>query len=262
MLPSRVPLPASLRAEAVGALRRMLARVEGLEAAEPARLSFGLPALDDHLPHRGLALGALHEIAPEREDDLPAALGFLIALLARAPTSAPLLLIQTARALARNGGLSGHGLNTLGLDPARLILVEAANETEALWATEEALRSQALAAVACTLGPKLDLKISQRLQIAARETGRPLLVLRPPAADEAATATTRWRIAATEAARDRFGLMSRWRWHTRLTRCRNGRPGDWVLEYDHATHRFRLAAPLAHRALPERGSPRASERAG
>ena len=39
--------------------------------------------------------------------------------------------------------LSGHGLNSLGLDPARLILVETAHRKETLWAMAEALRSGA-----------------------------------------------------------------------------------------------------------------------
>jgi len=146
-------------------------------------------------------------------------------------------------------------------------LVEAADEKDALWATEEALRSGVPAAVASTLGVKLDLKTSQRLQVAARESRRALLLLRPPAAENAATATTRWRIASAEAARDCFGLTTRWRWRAALERCRNGRPGEWILEFDHATHRFSLAAALADPALSEgrRASPvreQAPRRAG
>lgn len=249
------------RAETVAGLRRMLSRIEGLEST-PATLAFGLPALDRHLPQGGLAFGALHEIAPETEADLPAAFGFLVALLARAPPPAPLLVVLTPRGLARNSKPSGHGLKALGLDPARVLLVETKSEAEALWATEEALRSGLPAAVASTLGARLDLKTSQRLQVAARESGRPLLILRPPAAEDAPTATTRWRIASLESARDRFGLAVRWRWRATLARCRNGRPGEWILEYDHVTHRFGLAAALAHRTLSDAGSPYARRRAG
>lgn len=252
---------AATRAETVAELRRRLSRIEGLDST-PAALAFGLPALDRHLPQGGLAFGALHEIAPETEEDRPAALGFLVALLARAPPSGPLLVVLSPRGLARSGKPSGHGLNALGLDPARVLLVETKSETEALWATEEALRSGLPAAVAATLGARLDLKTSQRLQVAAREAGRPLLILRPPAAEEAPTATTRWRIASAESARDRFGLAEHWRWRATLARCRNGRPGEWILEYDHATHRFSLAAALAHRTLPDAGDARARRRAG
>lgn len=250
MLPV-APLPAALspsRIEIVAGLRHRLARMEGLPGSAEEVLPFGLPALDSHLPQGGLALGAVHEIAPLDETDLPAAFGFLIALFARMPGHTPLLLVLSSKKLARCGRPHGHGLAGLGLDPSRLILVETANETEALWATEEAVRARGPAAVASALGGKLDLKASQRLLHAARDAKVPLLLLRPGAAS-VSTAATRWRIAAAPGSRDRFGLLSGWQWRVALERCRNGRPGDWMLEYDHATHRFGLAAAMASASL-------------
>jgi protein ImuA len=157
-----------------------------------------------------------------------------------------------------HGRLHGHGLNALGLDPARLILVETAHRKATLWAIEEALRSAAPAAVAGFIDT-LDLKLSQRLHLTATDAGLPLFLLRPappspssPASGggwrEASAAATRWRIGTAEAARDRFGLVTRPRWHLHLERCRNGRPGQWVVEYDHVAHRFSLAAALANSA--------------
>jgi protein ImuA len=247
------PPPQPNRAEVVGELRRLLTRMESLPREAAARLSFGIPALDAYLPHGGLAFGAVHEIATETEADLPAAFGFLISLLARTPSGAPLLLVLSSRKLARCGAPHGNGLTSLGLDPARLTLVETANEAEALWATEEAMRSRGPAAVASALGGKLDLKASQRLSHAARDANVPLLLLRPGEAAGIATAATRWRIGTAPGAHDRFGLLSGWRWRVALERCRNGRPGDWVLEFDHATHRFGLAAAVAHPSLARGG---------
>ena len=150
--------------------------------------------------------------------------------------------------LGPHGRLHGHGLGTLGLDPARLILVETAHRRDTLWAMEEALRSRAPQAVAGMVD-KLDLKLSQRLQLAAVDAGLPLLLLRPASTLESSAAATRWRIGTAKAARDRFGLIARPRWHLTLERCRNGRPGEWIVEYDHVAHRFSLAAALADPAL-------------
>ena len=143
-----------------------------------------------------------------------------------------------------HGRLHGHGLNALGLDPARLILVETAHRKETLWAMEEAVRSAAPAAVVGVID-RLDLKSSQRLHLAATDAGLPLFLLRPAPTLESSAAATRWRIGPATAARDRFGLVTRPRWHLQLERCRNGRPGEWVVEYDHVAHRFSLAAALA-----------------
>jgi protein ImuA len=243
----------------VGELRRLLPRLESGHATVRT-LPFDLPLLDRHLPQGGLVLGALHEIVPATRPDLPAAFGFAAALLGRMPPRGPILLVTSPCGFAIHGRPYGHGLHRLGLDPARMILVRAQSKAQALWAMEEALRSGAPAAVA-GLVEQIDLKASQRLQVAARGAGVPLLLLRSAIPGDSSVAVTRWRVAAATAVRDRFGLLARWRWRLALERCRNGRPGEWVVEFDHA-YRFRLAAALAHPALPRRADAPAFARAG
>jgi protein ImuA len=232
------------RAEIMDELRRLLPRLGGL-SLDTRVLPFGLPALDAHL-QGGLLYGALHEVAPESDQDMPAAFGFAAALLGRMPPG-PILLVLSSRTFARCGWPHGPGLAGFGLDPARLILVEANDKREALWAMEEGLRSAVPAAVAAMI-EKFDFRTSQRLHLAARDSRRPLFLLRPAGALGSSVAVTRWRIGATAAARDRFGLIARWRWRVRLERCRNGLPGQWWVEFDHA-YRFSLAAALADPAL-------------
>src|SRR5262245_56194571 len=148
-------------AEIVDGLRRLLPKMESMVVGEVRTLPFGLPALDTCLPQGGLALGALHEVASETTYDIPSAFGFIAALLARLPSGGPLLLVTSPRGLAGCGRPHGHGLNLLGLDPARVILVETRDERHALWAMEEALRSAVPAAVAGAIARGLDLKTSQ-----------------------------------------------------------------------------------------------------
>jgi protein ImuA len=271
IVPAAFPayLPVRNRAAVMAELRRLLPRQNGLQHGwHESPLSFGLAALDSHLPEGGLACSALHEIVPATQAALPAAFGFLLAILARrfSPAAAPfgkseaggaahrkpVLFIVPAYGRSRCGHLpgriSGHGLNSLGLDPSRAILVETAHRKETLWALVEALRSGAPCAVAGAID-RLDLKTSQKLHLAATDAGRPLLLLRPSQTLESSAAATRWRVGTAPAARDRFGLYARPRWRLQLERCRNGRPGEWVVEYDHVTHRFSLVAALADHSL-------------
>src|ERR1044071_5541174 len=165
-----LPFTGRNRAAIVDELRRLLPRLESHGSAARV-LPFGLDALDRHLPHRGLANAALHEVAPQQHGDTPAAFGFLVALLARfMPTTRPLLFVASHRALADHGRPHGHGLRQLGLDPARLILVETRNDQQTLWVMEEALRSGAPAGGGSAIR-KLDLKTSQRLHLAAGDAG-------------------------------------------------------------------------------------------
>jgi protein ImuA len=264
--PAPIAALARNRAAVMAELRRLMPRM----AEQRAPLPFGLAAIDSHLPDGGLACGALHEIVPAAESCIAAAFGFIAAILARissppppgprlrapewgreqqaaSPRAHPLFFIAPTyglRPYRPHGRLHGHGLNALGLDPSRLILVETAHRKETLWAMEEAVRSAAPAAAVGVIDT-LDLRLSQRLHLAATDAGVPLFLLRPAATLESSAAATRWRVGTAAAARDRFGLVTQPRWHLQLERCRNGRPGEWVVEYDHVAHRFSLAAALA-----------------
>lgn len=239
--PAPDPAPARERLAALRA--RLSGPAEGQPIPRPV-LPLGLPALDAHLPGGGLALGPPHEIAPAEPADGVAALGFALALCARhlARTPGPALV-----AAAPGQPLPhGHGLAGLGLEPDRLLLLEAGGDAEVFRALEAALHTRALTAVVGLLKDGLPLKTGRRLQLAA-EGAAPalLLVLRPAGGDLPNGAATRWRIAAAPAARDRFGDLDNPRWRARLERCRNGRGGDWLLEWDHAAHRLHLPEPLA-----------------
>ncbi|MGE3875286.1 MAG: ImuA family protein [Parvibaculaceae bacterium] len=231
-------------------LRRMLA-APSLDTGSGRFFSFGLPALDKHLPRQGLSLDSVHEIHAASPLDLPAALGFLAALMVSFPENGAIFIVTSAQSLERIGRLHGHGLQALGLDPSRLTFIETRKDDDALWAIEETLRSGAARIVAGVIAQSLDLKKSQRLSLAAREARRPLLLLRPPQAAVAGAAETRWRIAAAPAYREPADALSGWRWRVALERCRNGSTGEFVLEWSHASHRFGLAAALADPALPD-----------
>jgi protein ImuA len=259
MKPALVIAPDRPQAELVDELRRLLPRAEGV-MADTGVLPFGIPALDSCLPRGGLAFGALHEIVPDNDGDWSAALGFAAALLGRMPQNGPLLFVSAPRGFWENGRPYGHGVQRLGLDPARVILVRTAKREQALWAMEEALRAGVPSAAAGAID-RLDLRASQKLQLAARETGIPLLLLRRSSRTDASVAMTRWRVRSARAARDRFGLIARWRWRLALERCRNGRTGEWTVEFDHA-YRFSLAAALADPALSRRTGAQPVLRAG
>ena len=235
-------------AEALIALRDLVGSPSALSA--PACLPFGLPEIDARLPHGGLSLGSLHEVAPDSDADAAAALGFTLALVAR-----HLALAEGEAVLVMGRGHPtpyGHGLVDLGLDPGRLLLFEVETDTEVYQAVEESLHAQGLRAVAGLVDAGLPLTQSRRLHLAAGGTGLLLLILRPAQAVEANVAATRWRIAGAAASRDRFGCILKPRWRVHLDRCRNGRTGHWLLEWDHAAHRFGLAGTLADHA-PEAG---------
>jgi protein ImuA len=180
------------------------------------------------------------------EADRPAAFGFLMGLLAAALRArAGSAVFVAARRTLNFGRPNGHGLLQLGLDVGRLILIETETDKDALWALEETLRSEARPAmVAGVVERGLDLTQSRRANLAAAVHTTPLVVMRGAKAVGASAAATRWRLAAAPAALDRFGSFERWRWQAALERCRNGRTGQWLIEWNSTTHRFDPIADL------------------
>jgi protein ImuA len=233
--------------------------VAQLETGTAAAARAYLPLASEvhrHLPGPGLACGALNEVVAASHGDQPAAFGFLFALAALGLQAhpGPAVFIAARRALSQFGAPYGHGLAQLGLDVGRLVLVDAGRDRDALWAIEETLKSKAAPAVVAGVVEKsLDLTASRRLNLAAAAHATPLLLLRAADAITSAAAT-RWRVAAAPAGRDRFGAFADARWRVTLERCRNGRPGHWLIEWNHVAHRFRVAQGVADRAPHERAS--------
>jgi protein ImuA len=239
-------------ASRIAQLRRTIAKLEtSLFRAAPASLSLGVPEIHRHLPGQGLACGVLHEVLAATHNETPAALGFLLALTSLALKAKPGLavLVASQRALAPWGGLYGHGLNRLGVDPDRLMLVAARTDKEALWALEEILRSRVRPAmVTGALASCPDLTASRRLNLAAAALAIPLSLACTEKVSGASAAATRWRIGTLPASRDRFGALLNPRWSVSLERCRHGRPGKWFVEWNHVAHRFSLVEGMADRS--------------
>ena len=242
------------------ALRSRIAPQERFAPAPRPSFSLGSEALDAALPGHGLTTGVLHEILPAGHGDFAAGLGFGICLLARLLCQRPgsLLWVSPAHLSSREGALYPLGLAALGLDPNRLIQIQARKPIDVLWALEEGLSHASLAAVAGLLPDNArayDFAASRRLGLRAARHGVTALVMRGrQACAENTAAETRWSVG-TLPGRARFSGQAgpgAPHWRLQLLKCRQGLSRrlsqHWDVEWDHETLSFRLPAPLADRA--------------
>lgn len=239
------------KSQNIAELRQRLRVLEGtapsLEmGAKPSPAThLKLAAIDDVLPWKGLPPG-LHEVTGPQHDT--AAHGFAAAVLGRVmETPGHLLWCRVKRAAFDNGFPYGPGLVHFGLSASRIVFVEAESRSDALWAMEEGLHSRGLSAVYGE-GIALDLTAGRRLQLAA-ETGKKTAIALTIAhkSSSVTAATTRWNVTTLPSAMGNDAPRSRW--CLALTRCRGGNAHSWIVEWDHETHGFDLAAPLADRLL-------------
>ena len=131
----------------------------------------------------------------------------------------------------------GPGLISFGLDPARLVIVRAANMTELLWTAEEALCCGAVAGILADIGAvpqPLDFTASRRLSLRAAEAGTSLFLLRYGRGREASAAHLRWHLEPVRSGRQRHdpGAPGPARWRLTLERgITIKRQGTWYLEW-------------------------------
>jgi protein ImuA len=240
----------------ISKLERRVPQLDGAAAARSRPWAFDIAEIDRHLPETGLARRGLHDIAPGAYGDMPAAMGLALALalkrLADPAELRPLLWCRLAREVKEYGNLYGHGLESLGLARHRFVTVTLRKPLALLWVAEEALKSGALALVLADAEPKYaGLTATRRLSLAA-QAGKAagLLVFTQPTTNATAS-HTRWVAGATRSKpppddEDAPGPPA---WDVELTRARGGRPGQWLVEWQHAPHRFDLVSGLRDGAI-------------
>lgn len=225
-----------------------------------------------------LRRGRTHEALGPR-GDVSAARVFCAAQAGRVVRQAagPVLWILSplGREAEPPGVLDPYGLAAF-FDPGRLILAEARDRAEALWALEEALRSGAASVVAAELSRPPDLTESRRLQLAAEAGGA---AARPKGAGDGATpdegplgvviapepprpisnaAETRWRCAFAPA----WAAGARrpvWRWE--LLKNKRGVLGAWDVAWTVSEDAFGAGAGSCAATNRQSGSPPAGDMA-
>lgn len=231
------------------------------------RWTSGADDVDRLLGPGGLASDGLHEIKPAlaptggcHAGDWAAALAFGLRLAlrrlshaAQTDDGAVLLWCQPRQSARELGRLHAPGLKHLGIDPAKVILVETARREETLWAMEEGLASGVPALVAGIVDD-VGLTPARRLSLRAQRQRIPCLLFTSAHSAATAATATRWRISRHPGAPHPFDPRApgALRLAVALERCRQ-RPllsasASFFLEWSDEAFRFDMAPGLADRA--------------
>jgi protein ImuA len=187
----------------------------------------GLGVIKNAFPNNQFPLGAIHEFISASPEAAASTGGFVAGVLA---------------SLMRKGGVTiwisayrtifPPALQTFGIAPDKIIFIYLHKEKEMLWAIEEALKCEGLAAVVGEL-PELSFTASRRLQLAVEQSRVTGFILRyNPRNINTTACITRWNI--TPLPSQLMGTMPGVgfaRWQVTLLKVRNGKPGNWQVEW-------------------------------
>ena len=214
--------------EIVNRLQKEILHLQGIKTPSSAAIrTFGLGPIEAAFPNSVFPTGALHEFINHAPEHAAASGAFIAGLLQTLmQQGAACLWIGTSRTLFP------PSLTAFGVAPDRIIFIDLKKEKDVLWATEEALKCEGLAAVIAEV-QDMSLTQSRRLQLAAEKSGVTGMILRNQASKMMTTAcVARWQIRPiSSAAEDGMPGVGLPRWEVSLLKVRNGNPGQWEIEW-------------------------------
>jgi len=189
--------------------------------------SISIPPLTNAFHFNIFPLGAVHEFICNDASSSAASTGFISALL---------------HSLMINNGVAVWFTNAqtffppafaqFGIQPDKIIFIHISNQKDLLYAMEEALKCEGLAAVIGVV-KELNFKQSRRLQLAcekSRVTG--FIICMNPRKINTTACVARWNINATTSLND-DGLpgVGFPVWNIELQKVKNGKPGSWTFSW-------------------------------
>ncbi len=197
-------------------------------ADEPQK-NIDLGLLEAAFPNKVFPTAAVHELISYNSIDATCTSGFLSVVLGKLmPPGGSCLWISTVpRRSVYPPALKGFGVN-----PERILFVDAQRPKDALWAVEEALKCSALSAVVGEIN-ELSFSDSRRLQIAVEKSQVTGFIHRySPKTENPVACVSRWKITAlaSELLNAKPGLGFP-RWNIDLVKVKNGLPHSWQVQW-------------------------------
>lgn len=214
-------------------LQQDILRMHGLkQTPDPQRNDLGLGPILSAFPGNCFPLAAIHEMICPALEDSAATSGFLSSVLAGLMQPGGAVLWISAARKIFPPALVHHSI-----EPERVIFIDIRKEIDILWAMEEALKCEGLAAVIGEVR-ELSFTASRRLQLAVEQSHVTGFVIRhKPRNLHANACNARWRISSLPSmSEDRLPGIGFPKWKVIIEKVRNGKPGQWELAW--ASGRF------------------------
>ncbi len=211
--------------------------MQRLKKGSAQNLNTGLWEVEQAFPDHTFPLGAVHEFISNASEDAAATNGFMMGLTGQLIKKGTAIWVSSKRTIFP------PALSLFGIDPERIIFVDLWRQKEVLWAIEEALKCDAIAAVIGELS-ELSFTESRRLQLAVEQSRVTGFIHRySPRIENVTACVSRWKIKPLASNANGLPGMGFPRWNVQLQKVRNGKPGEWQVEWSGGQFRY-IARPV------------------
>jgi len=211
----------------ISQLQEQILRLQGFKAVTGVSESIGLGEIERAFPNGVFPVGAIHEFLNEEQENKAASSGFIAGVLA--------MLMQNGGAclwIGTSRTLFPPALKAFGVEPDRIVFIDLKRERDILWAMEEALKCEGLAAVISELR-EITFAQSRRLQLIVEKSKVTGFIFRSDMRKlTSTTCVARWKISPLPSKLDSdmpgVGFP---RWNIELLKVRNGNPATFQVEW-------------------------------
>ncbi len=210
-------------------LRQQIEKLQGNEVTTTEHsLQIGLGMMEDAFPGKVFAKAAVHELISNSAEDATCTSGFISVVLGKLMAHKGYCLwISTVP----RRSVFPSALKIFGIDPERILFVDAGKTKDSLWAIEEALKCNALIAVVGEI-TELTFNDSRRLQLAVEKSHVTGFIHRfKPKTENAVACVSRWKISPVTSVLNDLPGVGFSRWEVELLKVRNGKTGKWQVEW-------------------------------
>jgi protein ImuA len=199
----------------------------------------GLRFMRQHFPQGFFPLGAVHEFMSSEAEATAATGGFISGVLSCCmPVKGAVVWV------GRRKSIFPPSLRAFNIEPNHIIFIHPANEKEILWVTEEALKCDGLMAVVTEV-QDLNFTNSRRFQLAVEKSKVTGFIINQKTSSANNACVSRWQINSLPSVQQN-GLpgVGFPRWNVALKKIRNGKPGQWQIEWVGNTFKEVLPAAI------------------
>ena len=216
------------KADIFARLQKEILPLQGFKSAlTRTAIDIGPGPIKHAFPGAAFPLGAVHEFICNGPESATATSGFIAGILsALMKHSGASVWVSSSRKIYPSA------LKFFGIEPDKIIFIDLQKEKDVLWAMEEALKCEGLAAVVAEM-QELSFTASRRLQLAIEQSQVTGFILRQYSRNLNTTAcVTRWKVSSISSVLpDDMPGVGFPRWQVELLKVRNGKPGKWEIEW-------------------------------
>lgn len=216
------------KADIISKLKKEILPLQGFkQTGNSIDIDPGLGPILEAFPNKTFPRGAVHEFLTDTRESIAVTTAFISGILTAFMRSRGTVLWISSSQI-----IYPPGLPLFGVEPDRIIFINLEREQDRYWVMEEALKCESLVAVVAEVND-LSFAVSRRLQLVVEQSRVTGFILRTSQRPPSTTACiSRWKITSVPGiSPDELPGLGFPRWNVALLKARNGKPGNWLLEW-------------------------------